>query len=1197
MAPQPSTETCKSSSFLEKDQESAKKEIEISSSSGSPGSASRIHAYRDCLSEISSQHEVSMDMQVVRNIDVNDPSSMQLLPDGLETSDVEAEEIQVEAQTEPQSANESQPIQEVRNERKPLGCLFAYAEGIRKPSNGKHQGREWFQCFERAKKGDKRQGSRDRFLDSKCCNEGTAQNLHPQLERSGSYHQDGHRIPHQKRQGCGRRRSPTCASEQGGCIEEGHWEATAAGQECRSGMAQVQSHYEEEIPRAEGWLQGSTENLDRCPLKESTRVPGRCSRTQEEGQCRTEPHGARAAGRGNLGQAFAGRRTMGDRRFRRRDRRDGVGREAIQEPSSGALQEIQAEESKLKVEQSSDRIDAAPGPLFEAAADPEQTKEDFVTRIGASSPHHMAFCLKVMCISCSVFEIVQHMWYNSLLRAGLTVGVCLCLCLFSLWSKKAKRSRCLCCVRSRRHVRRIFERKEKPSALRRAILYLLVWQEIGFTVQAVHMPASSEVGERYSRFFTQTWSWQSLDSDGQNFGESEYTKSMSASWTSSNDHVNLMAAQRPIWGQRDEQRQAAFERNEVIGEEDILREVTALNQHDRLNGFCIMSHAVKLKHEGSRELWINLQHGDDFLDLVFAVRQRWSDIILPFQSATLIYVSPQPPPSTTGGNDCLHLILDGLPFSGGRRNLVAVSFEFSDGSQSDVWFQAQRNQDVLSRGILLHNLNLASTCMSVAVSCTCRAGLTVFEGDVQYQNQDGICATVQIDLQDFENDFSSLMARRFDLNRLVSYIYRLGTDEPIFVQLSGIPESQRLNFVREKLSSRPSQEERGESEFHPLQEVPEIYRNRDVWILIQEFTNTKKENHAIIMLDVEIFEQAIMPRARPSDEWREVTYVRKEASRDILLQDAELSIFCKRGEGNCRVEKNGVLWPESDGDTHELANGCYIKVAVQSQREDLPFCVQWEQAQRGIQVQDMVDTRRHRKRSREPDGLSSESSDSTALLQVDKSLRRHFSREKRERLPPPGNGVGFESEITVLQGGTEKRVQDRSAKNSFIADFCETRTEEPLPSLFLDFVKKVRFKEIDESSSEADSDNGGGPQGISLEHLLPIQSDDNDTIEGILAGLRNDPEARYPIRQDWESIGGLNPIVQNVLDAQQSFLTGSVIKMHISLMGRHSTRMDKKRQHGAWWLDLSMTTARRQTANSLASLGHHWHRLLLVLTI
>ena len=840
-------------------------------------------------------------------------------------------------------------------------------------------------------------------------------------------------------------------------------------------------------------------------------------------------------------------------------------REEIKEPGRRTLQALQTQESIGSEEKEHGGADAAPRPLFEAAAWTSIHLRELLQKIDTLSPYHQAFCLTMVCLACLAFEVAQYMVCCKILWVALAFGVGIGLHTFYQQCEKACRCRTFCCVGRRRYARRDFVREGRSNLNRNILFYLLLWHDLGAMVHAENVPAREGITNDHLRTSISNFGVFDgcFDGTGSCYKIFEQIVNMSASWTSGVGSVDLMALQRPVWEQVHEARQAAFERNVIFGENEIVQEVTALNQHGEQE-FCLMTHAIRDNHEGSRELWVNLQNGDDFLDLIFEIRQRWSDVIDPMRVAALIYVIPQPPPSTTRGSDCLHLILDGSPWLGGQRNLAAMSFEYNDGTRSDVWFQSQRNENEIDADTLLNNLKLKSTCLSEAVTCTCRAGLTVFSEGVIFQNQDGLCITVQVEIGmvEAEGDQHSLMARRFNMNRVMAYVYRLGTDEPIYVQLGGLPAEQRMNFVRDTLADRPGSSAQGSSFFHEMLDVPIEFRERDIWMLIQEFTSTKREGFVIVMLDVDVFEQSITPQARPSDGWREVTYVRKEATRELFLQDAELEVFCRRGESNCHVDENGAPWHESDETTHNLQDGSYLKVAVQSQRVDLPFCMQWEQAQQGIHLHDMVDTRAVRKRQRIQEEGSSESSDSTTLLQVDSSLGRNFGREKRDKLQPPGNGVSFESEVEVFQGSAKKRLHDRSMNNNHIAAFCETRSDEPFPDLFLEFIQKVRFRELDDNSSEDVNEEGDRPRVLSLEHHLPILHEHGDNINEIMTDLKKDPAAKYPLRHDWHVIKDLHPVVKRVLDAQQNLLTGSVIRMHIFLDGSAVCKDGMKR--AAW---------------------------------
>ena len=1103
-------------------------------------------------------------LPMVRSSHDYDSDSLHKLLHRMENSYVEAKTFQIQSQTawKRERAEQPEPLQESRQQegRYPLGCFFTQAKDYRATFGCQRSQRS--KCILRGQEG---QGWGHGLGSHECSHERTVEDLLSQFNRSGPQHQNGDRELDQGRERWHERWGETRPLEQGRCSQEEHHQASRKSSECRSRMAQVQIDHEKEISGAKRGVPTTEENPVGSPIQESPGI-SRCSpRAQEESECRTESDAGRVVERGAHFEATARRRALGDRRFRGRNTRSRG--QKIPQPSSGTFSKIQAEKGNLELDQfeSDGQIEsrAAPGPPLEAAAHRFIDLEMILCRIGAMTPFFQGLCLTLVCLLCFIIDIMQGLFSSSSFWVALASAVWLALCLVSYLTDDCRCKRSMCRVKRRRLVKKVYDRSSFVGSKHGMIFYLLAWSDLGVITRAEKVPVTKDAFEARMEN-AGTCSWPS------SFHHGSKIKGMinhSASWSQQCGSSDIMSLQRPLGNQREEARQAAFERNYLHGDDEMAQEIAALSEHEPNNGICLMTHALKYEHQGTREVRYMLQHGDDFLDIVFAVRQRWSDLIHYSHVAALIYVISQPPPSTTRGVDCLHLIVDGNPELGGMRNLVSLAMNFDGEHFSDFWFQAQRHHDVISRQILVQRLRLEDTCSTEAVTCTCRAGLTVFQENVLYQNQDGLYLTVELDLASalHDGDFMSLMARPFNMNRLVAYVYRLGTEEPFFIQLSGIPETLRIGFINQRMEDRRGEEERGDFFLYSLIAVPSEFQDRDIWPLIQEFRHTMREGYVIVMLDVEVFQHGMTHGERPTDEWREVTYVRKVTNRDIFLQDAEVAPFCQE-EASCVVEKNGAEWPTGDIATYELENGGYFKVSIQSQRTDLPFCEQWKQAQQGVQINDMVDTRTQRKRQRDADDVSSYSSDSSTLLQLDSSRGRNFHHEKRDRLPPPGNGVDFDEEVCIIDEGHEHKVIDRSAKNRYIADFCETRNDELMPGLFLDFIRKVRFGGIDDSSDDGfeGQQSQGSATTISLENLLPIQQGDANNIENIIENLREDPDAKFPLRQDWESICGLNPMVQQVLAAQNFCLTGTVTRMHIFLDGSALKAQQGDVKRAAW---------------------------------
>ena len=1085
-------------------------------------------------------HEVSiMDMQMVLSDHGNESGEMLGLLLGLEGSNVATQKIQVKSQAGHQTKRTECEFEPFQKDQQgwPMGCLLTSGE------DGSDEG-----CSERCQRGKwflRRQESqrwRTRSCRCKRCYERAFEVLHFPDGRPRPFDQDSHREPHQGRER--KRWGTSWPLEQGGDVEESDWQASDSDQRSRSGMDYVQVHHEKEVQRTERWLQGTKEKSSREAEQEGNRVSRCFARIEEKGECRDESNGTRIATRRPHRETSPRGRALGSRRFRRREA--GIGREEIEKSSTRALQEIESQKDLKKSRKQ--EADGAPGPNLEAAPAMFDFHEKALIRIGELPPLFQAFCLTGMCISLFVVESLYSMTWRSALGVAVMSGTCLCTYLFSL-SRCTKRKRLLCCVGRRRHARKVPIEKRTNIFKIRFFFYLLIWNDIGVMALAENVPARKDSHESKLDNSEVCLSPDSCRI-GQHFDFFQYDMiNQSASWPHTGGSRSIMELQRPLGTQIEEIRQAAFERNLIVGEEEIMAEVAALNAQNQNEGFCIMTHALKPEHRGTREIQMNLMHGDDFYDMIFAIRQRWYDVIHPSLFAVILYVFPQPPPSTTAGKDCLHVIVDGEARRGGIRNLVAMAMCFRQGQFSEFWFQAQRNHDEISHDELVRRFGINIICESAAAWCTSRAGLTVFQEDVNYENQDGLFMTMELDFsrQEEDGDTMSLMARTRHVNRLVAYVFRHGESDPIFIQLSEVPEAQRMDFIHELLATRRGPGELGHFTIHGVLAMPNELQGREIMRLIQDFHVNQREYYVVILMDVEVYPGAPDHGRRPSDEWREVTYVRKATDRHTFLRDAELGAFCEKGESNCIVERNGVVWSEQDEEPTEIENGSYLRVQIQQQRMDLPFCVQFEQAQRGIRLNDMIDTRQSRKRQRSQDDGSSYSSDSSTLLQIDSALGRNFHREKREKLSPPGNGVDFDAEVSVIDENKVTKVYDRSTGNQFIASFCETRDDEPRAGLLLDFIRKVRFGEIDDSSDEENEMHEAQVEAsqIRLENLLPICSRHTSSIEDIISELRIDPAAKYPSRHDWHNIHGMHPTVKAVLDAQPFCLTGSVIRMHI----------------------------------------------------
>ena len=246
--------------------------------------------------------------------------------------------------------------------------------------------------------------------------------------------------------------------------------------------------------------------------------------------------------------------------------------------------------------------------------------------------------------------------------------------------------------------------------------------------------------------------------------------------------------------------------------------------------------------------------------------------------------------------------------------------------------------------------------------------------------------------------------------------------------------------------------------------------------------------------------------------------------------------------------------------------------------------------------------------------------DDSALLQSRKE-RQHFKKRvspashANERLPPPGNGrkttekcgriqsVTFDDTVTYreVNGDTYTR-RDRVINDDQVLHAWSQMQDEDENSFTMGFVRGLRFwnedgrsflpleklsreEETLDDDEKADSDihhhlpirevcsdiedslfdlhgDASRPITLCLEKQIDYMRKYDNTIDGLIEALRSDPEAKYPLRQDWESIECLHPIVQNVLAAQNHIATGSAKRLHIFLDGSSLNQNGKKR--AAW---------------------------------
>ena len=539
-----------------------------------------------------------------------------------------------------------------------------------------------------------------------------------------------------------------------------------------------------------------------------------------------------------------------------------------------------------------------------------------------------------------------------------------------------------------------------------------------------------------------------------------------------------------VWQQRELRRQLVEQTTIVRGEDEICTEIEGLVARSHGN-FCVMMHAIAEVHVGSRRIVHKIQHGDSFLDFLGHVRMIWSDTISFEFQVSICYAEPQPPPFQTQGQDCLHLLIDLVHQHEKLPNLVVVSFVEDGWELSEPQFRTVRLPHVYDANMIYEAVDLAQTCENVQELCSCFTGLQRCPTSFPLLNREALTFQVEV-MSMFErrceassgalsgsqdanetDDSSLMMSHPPELlrNRNAVFVYRLGTEEPIFIQVTPYQGAEARQRILDCLGrARANERNRYPTILlHLVHPLPEDLQNRDLDAYIQESHFERVQGKVIILLDVEIYDNTKPAGRRPSVEWREVRYVEKLASRAEFITEIGAAPFCT-GEDRCLIHAGGKAWRRQDSSKWELQN-VFIVVRMLNLRPEIPFCQQWQQAENGIPVEAM---RIHgpAQQSREPrEEISSESydsSDSVDLMQRGFVTRPSFSDEAKGKLPPPGNGktVSFDSKVMVSQGEHRFVYHDITIANKYLFDFCASSSPEEENNSFVErLIKSMKHQD------------------------------------------------------------------------------------------------------------------------------------------
>ena len=520
----------------------------------------------------------------------------------------------------------------------------------------------------------------------------------------------------------------------------------------------------------------------------------------------------------------------------------------------------------------------------------------------------------------------------------------------------------------------------------------------------------------------------------------------------------------------------------MIGEDEICQEIEGLVARHP-HGFCILTHANAYAHVGSRRVIQRIRHGESLLDMLATLKEQWSDVFPLHTMVGVYYVEPQPLPFQTGGMDCLHVLLDFDTENHRIPNLVVITQAYHDGYEDEPYFLTVRLPAVYTDLMIFEAADVIETCEQPYVRCECTFGIFVCPRNIPAFNRHGLAFQVKVvhlqsmcfeqmmaeDTHDALFDEASLMTMQQTQvfrNRNAVYVYRLGTEEPIFIQTSEYDGSQVREHIMACLGRARAHEgtRYQNSLLHLVHPMPDDLQPHNLDAYIQEAQEEKVAGKVIILLDVEIYDNTKPAARRPSDEWREVRYVEKVTSRTSFLAEIGAAIFCQEDD-RCLLHAGGQPWRKQDLNRKELANGIYIVLRMPNLRPEIPFCQQWQQAEQNINVQSMQMLRPpQRSTARRNSATSSESSDSTTLIQLRHEVfRPSFLISAQEKLQPPGNGskVMFDPRVQFRAEEGDGFLMDKTISNRFILDFSEGLRFESEKNRFVSsFRNDIRYQQI-----------------------------------------------------------------------------------------------------------------------------------------
>ena len=168
------------------------------------------------------------------------------------------------------------------------------------------------------------------------------------------------------------------------------------------------------------------------------------------------------------------------------------------------------------------------------------------------------------------------------------------------------------------------------------------------------------------------------------------------------------------------------------------------------------------------------------------------------------------------------------------------------------------------------------------------------------------------------------------------FLYTLEDTEPMAEELQGEEMEDPVRAFKHLFLSR---QPHLEIDLCFVSPIPRDLRATDTTPMLYTYAGQIQTTKVLIMLDVEIYSNAVRPHRQPGDrpvpvdEWREISQVRTRVTRTQFLHELGLMHLCEGENKICILLHRDQVWPMQDATERTIRSGDYVVAKVKQTYE------------------------------------------------------------------------------------------------------------------------------------------------------------------------------------------------------------------------------------------------------------------------